>query len=95
MEEKKGSSMQFMGTYFDPDFIFKLSSASKWLGWVVLVVYLLDFVVALSVMILQITRGFWVYHGFYRLCHQYPDHPGTDLSGDLFIQLSCSVSQNY
>ena len=64
MSEEKVSDKQFLGTYFDPGFVFKLSSASKWLGWVVLVVYAADFFVALSTMVLQISRGFWMYMGF-------------------------------
>ena len=64
MSEEKVSSQQFMGMYFDPGFVLKLASASKWLGWVVLVVYVADFLVALSTMVLQISRGFWVYMGF-------------------------------
>ncbi|HKZ43827.1 MAG TPA: hypothetical protein VJZ78_02190 [Anaerolineales bacterium] len=64
MSDEKVTGSHFMGTYFDPGFVLKLSSVSKWLGWVVLAVYTIDFSVALLTMILQITRGFWTYMGF-------------------------------
>ncbi|MFN2216267.1 MAG: hypothetical protein ACK2TS_04920 [Anaerolineales bacterium] len=64
MSDENDTRSHFMGTYFDPGFVLKLSTVSKWLGWVVLIVYVIDFLVALLTMILQITRGFWVYMGF-------------------------------
>jgi hypothetical protein len=64
MNDEKETKFQFMGTYFDPGFVLKLSSVSKWLGWVVLAVYAIDFSVALLTMILQITRGLWGFMGF-------------------------------
>jgi len=64
MSEENKPTTPFLGTYFDPDLIFRLSNVSKVLGWVILVVYGLDFLVSLTVMILQIARGFWVSMGF-------------------------------
>lgn len=63
MEEGNKKKNRFMGTYFDPDVIFRLSSMANVLAWAVLIVYSLDFILQVLVMILQIVRGFWVYMG--------------------------------
>ncbi|HBG74133.1 MAG: hypothetical protein A2X25_07945 [Chloroflexi bacterium GWB2_49_20] len=64
MEEEKETKNRFMGTYFDPTIIFRLSGVARVLGWVVLAVYSIDFIVALMVMVLQILRGYWFGLGF-------------------------------
>ena len=64
MEEDKETKNRFMGTYFDPNVIFRLSGVARVLGWIVLVVYSMDFLISLTVMVLQILRGFWAYMGF-------------------------------
>ena len=63
MDNKNRSRKQFLGTYFDPSFVLKLSAVSKWLGWIVLLVYAADFIVATMVMVLQVSRGFWQFMG--------------------------------
>lgn len=60
MTEEKEPKIHFMGTYFDPNSIFRIASFSRVLGWVVLAVYALDFFVSIAVMVIQILRGFWV-----------------------------------
>jgi hypothetical protein len=64
MAEEKETKIHFMGTYFDPAVIFRISNFSRVLGWVVLVVYAADFFVSAAVMIIQILRGFWIGMGF-------------------------------
>lgn len=63
MNEDKEIKKRFLGTYFDPDLVFRLSSITKVIAWIILVVYSLDFSLSLLVMILQIVRGFWAYMG--------------------------------
>lgn len=60
MTEEKGPKIHFMGTYFDPNVIFRIANFSRVLGWVVLAVYVVDFLVSVAVMVIQILRGFWV-----------------------------------
>jgi len=60
MDETNDNKGQFIGTYFDPRIIFGISNFSRVVAWVVLVVYALDFLISLAVIILQISRGFWV-----------------------------------
>jgi hypothetical protein len=64
MTEEKEPKIHFMGTYFDPNVIFRIANFSKVLGWVVLAVYTADFIVSAAVMVIQIMRGFWVGMGF-------------------------------
>ena len=63
MNEGKEIKKRFLGTYFDPDVIFRLSGVANVLAWIILVVYTLDFLVSLIVIILQIMRGFWAFMG--------------------------------
>jgi hypothetical protein len=63
MEEGKERKKRFMGTYFDPDLIFRLSGVAKVLAWIILAVYSMDFFLSLIVLILQILRGFWAFMG--------------------------------
>ncbi len=63
MDAEKDITKRFLGTYFDPIVIFRLSSLANVLAWIILVVYAVDFLVALIVMILQIVRGFWAFMG--------------------------------
>ena len=63
MAEGKEFKKRFLGTYFDPDVIFRLSRVANVLAWIILAVYSLDFFLSLIVMILQILRGFWAYMG--------------------------------
>jgi len=75
MDEEKEIKKRFLGTYFDPDVIFRLSGVANILAWVILVVYTIDFLVAMTVMILQIVRGFWAYMG------------ATDIAMNILISL--------
>jgi len=63
MDEGKEIKKRFLGTYFDPDVIFRLSGVANVLAWIILVVYSMDFILTLLVLILQIVRGFWVFMG--------------------------------
>jgi hypothetical protein len=63
MDEEKEIKNRFLGTYFDPDVVFRLSGVANVLAWIILAVYSMDFLVTLTVMILQIVRGFWAYMG--------------------------------
>ena len=63
MTEGKEIKKRFLGTYFDPDVIFRLSGVANVLAWIILAVYSVDFFVTLLVMILQIVRGFWAFMG--------------------------------
>lgn len=63
MEEEKEIKKRFLGTYFDSNVIFRLSRVANVLAWIILVVYSMDFILALTVMILQIVRGFWSFWG--------------------------------
>lgn len=60
MTDENVPKTQFMGTYFDPNVVFKIAALSRVLAWVVLAVYAADFLVSAAVMITQILRGFWV-----------------------------------
>lgn len=63
MNEEKEIKKRFLGTYFDPDLVFRLSGVAKVLAWIILVVYSMDFITTFLVMILQILRGFWAFMG--------------------------------
>jgi hypothetical protein len=75
MEEGKEIKKRFLGTYFDPDLIFRLSGLANVLAWIILVVYAMDFLLSMAVMILQIVRGFWSFMG------------PTDIATNLLITL--------
>lgn len=66
MEEEKVQKEiknSFLGTYFNPDVVFRLSGVAKKLAWIILVVYSMDFLLSLGVMLLQIVRGFYAFMG--------------------------------
>jgi hypothetical protein len=63
MEKGNEKKNRFLGTYFDPDLIFRLSNMANVLAWVVLAIYSLDFILQVLIMVLQIVRGFWIYMG--------------------------------
>jgi len=60
MTEENEAKSHFMGTYFDPNVIFRISGFSRVLAWVVMAVYTVDFFVSIAVIVLQIARGFWI-----------------------------------
>jgi len=49
----------FLGTYFNPTAVLRLSLAAKALAWVVLVVNLSQLLFSLGASLLQILQGFW------------------------------------
>ncbi len=59
-----GIRENFLGTYFSKDAILRLASVAKILSWVVMVLYVLEWLVQALVMVLQIARGFWTGMGF-------------------------------
>ena len=58
MTESKNE--KFLGTYFNPDIVVRLSRWADILSWVVVTVYAVDLLLALGVFILQYARGMWV-----------------------------------
>lgn len=54
-EQKPG---RFLGTYFDPDAVLRVSRWAEILSWVVAAVYVADVLLAFLVFILQFARGF-------------------------------------
>jgi len=60
LTEEKNTKVHFMGTYFDPNVIFRISNLSRVVAWVVLGVYTIDFLLSVVVIFLQIVRGFWI-----------------------------------
>jgi hypothetical protein len=75
MDETNDKKEPFVGTYFDPRIIFGISNFSRVVAWVVLVVYAVDFLLSIAVIILQISRGFWVGMG------------ATDMAATVLIML--------
>ena len=59
MTETKEKRSEFPGTYFDRDSVLRLAAFSRTFAWVVLVVYILQWLLSAVVMLLQILRGFW------------------------------------
>ena len=60
MTDEKEPKTHFMGTYFDPNAVFRIAGFSRVLAWVVLAIYSADFLVSAAIMVIQILRGFWV-----------------------------------
>jgi hypothetical protein len=61
MEEKRNS---FLGTYFSKEIMIRLVSVAKIASWVVVGIYVMQFVTQVVIMVLQIVRGFWVGMGY-------------------------------
>jgi hypothetical protein len=64
MSTKEKTHTGFLGKYFDPNTVLRLSSAAGLLAWALLVIYVLDFVIAITVFALQLRRGFMVGLGY-------------------------------
>ena len=58
MSEIGQKSRRFLGTYFDPDAVLRVSRWAEILSWVVVAVYVADVLLALLVFFLQFGRGF-------------------------------------
>lgn len=58
MTETKPRTTRFLGTYFDPDLVLRVSRWADILSWIVVAVYVVDMLLAVVVYILQFTRGF-------------------------------------
>lgn len=58
MSENERKPIRYLGTYFDPDFVLKVSRWAEVLSWVVAVVYVVDLLLAVGVFVLQAARGF-------------------------------------
>ena len=55
---------KFLGLYFDSTAVLRLAQCSKILGWVVVGVYAIQWLVQALAMINQVSRGFWTGMGF-------------------------------
>jgi hypothetical protein len=64
MTESEHSKTNFAGTYFDRDSILRLARLASIFAWIALAYYVLQVLVALTVFVLQIVRGFIVLPGF-------------------------------
>ncbi len=53
----------FLGTYFDRDDVIQLASFARIMAWVVLGVYLLDWLVAIALFLLQLGNGYFFEKG--------------------------------
>src|SRR5574338_633260 len=60
MSESEPRSSRFLGTFFDPDTVLKVSRWADILSWVVVAVYIVDLLLAIVVFILQYMRGYMV-----------------------------------
>jgi len=58
MTENKPGPARFLGTYFDPDLVLRVSRWADILSWVVVAVYVVDMLLGIVVFILQFARGF-------------------------------------
>jgi hypothetical protein len=54
----------YLGMYFNKDTVLRLTSVAKSLSWVVVGVYVFEWLVQALAMVLQIARGFWTGMGF-------------------------------
>lgn len=70
MEENKGKTSGFLGTYFDPSVILHIVRVSEIASWVVLVVYGLQLLLSAGVFVLSYMRGFMPGLGFTDLFQQ-------------------------
>ena len=70
MEENKARGSEFLGTYFDRSVVLRIVRGAEVASWVVLVVYGLQFLLALVVFVLSFTRGFMQGMGFTDLFQQ-------------------------
>jgi hypothetical protein len=64
METQPDNRSRFMGTYFDPSTVIRLSKVAEIAAWVVVVVYALDLTLAAGTFALSYIRGFWYGLGF-------------------------------
>jgi hypothetical protein len=58
MEENKGKSIDFLGTYFDRSVVMRIVRGAEIASWVVLVIYALQLLVSMTTFVLSFTRGF-------------------------------------
>jgi hypothetical protein len=63
MSQEIKPPIAFLGAYFDRDVVLRVARWADILSWAVAVVYVLDFLLAAGVFVLQTGRGFWVWAG--------------------------------
>ena len=83
----------FLGTYFDRDAVIRWSRVIGILGWVVAGIYAVDWVVGLTVMILQYVRGFMVMAGLTDVLQQVLYLATRPLHGILYFALLQALSK--
>ncbi len=54
----------FLGTYFSKDTVLRLASLARVFSWVVVGIYILEWIVQGVAMVLQLVRGYWSGMGF-------------------------------
>ena len=64
MSNNESQQARFLGTYYDRDVVLKVSRWAEILSWVVVVVYAVDLLLALTAFGLQFVRGFMQGVGF-------------------------------
>ncbi len=70
MAENEQKSTRYLGTYFDPDLVLKVSRWAEILSWVVVAVYVVDLLLAITVFVLQAVRGFMAGWGLTDILNQ-------------------------
>ncbi len=83
----------FLGTYYNPTTVLRLSSASKILAWIVLAVYSFQLLISLAINILQILRGFWVGMGVTDIVQNFLFIFQQPLQGVVYFAALLGVSQ--
>ncbi len=63
MTEKNDAPSSYFGTYFEKDAVLRLVKWTRIFSWIVLAVYIIQFLISIGIFILQYVRGFMSFMG--------------------------------
>jgi hypothetical protein len=63
MSESNGKQATFLGTYFDRDAVLRLSRWAEILAWVILTIYVLSWLISMTLFLGQYSSGLYVDKG--------------------------------
>ncbi len=85
--------LPFLGTYFDSHFVFRLIGGLQIAAWVILGLYALEFILNITIFVLQIARGFMFGLGPTDYASQVTFYLKQPLAGILFFFVLQAAAQ--
>lgn len=87
------NNTNFLGTYYDRDLVLRISRWLRIASWIVIFVYLFQFLMSTGIFVLQIIRGLYYFNGFTDVVQQIFWLVQPTLAGIIFFVSLQAISQ--